>query len=277
MIIGIDLGASALKIIGLQDEKVCFTFVENGRHKDVCCLLSEVLKLNGFSHENVEVVAMTGVGAEGCSVDDRFKTVVSIPEIVATGCGGTYLAGLESAVVVSLGTGTSLVLADEGNYTHVGGSGVGSGTVRGLAKKISGICDMKEYFTLAENGNHAKVDLQIRDLFSGTDTLPLDLTASNFAKCSDDATEADWAAAIINMALEVAGSHAALACGGYGVQNVIITGGLSQTKIAKDCYEKFDKLYPQHFVIPQYSGFATAIGAARRVLIDLQVSSNIGP
>lgn len=277
MIIGIDLGASALKIIGLENDDVCFTFVENGRHRDVCTLLSEALSLNGFASGDVEAVALTGVGAEGCALDEHYKKVVAVPEIEATGCGGTYLADIDRAVVISLGTGTAVVLADEGKYTHVGGSGVGSGTVRGLAKKMTGICDMKEYFSLAETGDYSKVDMQIRDLFSGTDTLPLDLTASNFAKCGDDATDADWAAAIINMALEVAGSHAALACGGYGVENVIITGGLSQTEIAKTCYDKFDRLYPQHYVIPEYSGFATAIGAARRVYIELQAGSVIGP
>lgn len=264
MIVGIDLGASALKIVGTEKGEVLFAHAESGRIREVEDILGDVLSQNGYSPENVETVAITGVGAEKCVVGNGYKNIISIPEIEATGEGGTYLSGFDRAVIVSLGTGTSVVLAKDGNYTHLGGSGVGSGTVRGLAKKMMGITDMPEYFSLADRGDRSKVDLLIKDLFSGTDTLPLDLTASNFAKSSEEATDEDWAAAIINMALEVAGSHAALACCGFGVDTVIITGGLSQTTIAAECYAGFDMLYPQHFVVPKYSAFATAIGATRR-------------
>lgn len=262
MIIGIDLGASALKIVGMEKGKVLFTHSESGRKLEVAETLFNVLSKNGYGQEDVEKVALTGVGAEKCVVSH--EKVVIIPEIEATGAGGTYLAGLDRAVIVSLGTGTSVVLSKDGQYTHIGGSGVGSGTVRGLAKKMMGITDLPKYFSLAEKGDRSKVDLQIRDLFSGTDTLPLDLTASNLAKFSDKAMEEDWAAAIINMVLEVAGSHAALACKGFGVDTVIVTGGLSQTTVAVKCFSKFDSLYPQHYVIPKYSAYATAIGATRR-------------
>ena len=264
MIVGIDLGASALKIVGIEKGKILFTHVENNRKTEVGETLGDVLFKNGYRSGEVEIEALTGVGAEKCIVGKGYKNIIIVPEIEATGEGGTYLAGFDSAVIVSLGTGTSLVLAKDGKYIHVGGSGVGSGTVRGLAKKLTGITDLPEYFSLAEKGDRSKVDLLIRDLFSGTDTLPLDLTASNFAKFSDEATDEDWASAIINMALEVAGSHAALACSGFGVDTVIITGGLSQTAVAAECYAGFDRLYPQRFIVPDYSAFATAIGATRR-------------
>lgn len=262
MIIGIDLGASALKIVGVEKGEILFTHSESGRKLEVAETLYNVLSKNGYVPENVEKVALTGVGAEKCVVSH--EKVVMIPEIEATGAGGTYLSGFDRAVIVSLGTGTSVVLAKDGEYTHIGGSGVGSGTVRGLAKKMMGITDLPKYFSLAEEGDRSKVDLQIGDLFSGTDTLPLDLTASNLAKYSKEAIDEDWAAAIVNMVLEVAGSHAALACKGFGVNTVIVTGGLSQTSVAAKCYKKFDSLYPQRYVIPDYSAFATAIGATRR-------------
>lgn len=264
MILGLDIGASAVKAAGYRDGQVLFTHSENGRPRSLEAMLESVLEEKGFGPHEVEVIAVTGVGAEGQSLSLGEARLVYIPEFEATGEGGTWLAGVSGAVVVSLGTGTSLVMAKDGAYTHVGGSGVGSGTVRGLAKRLSNITDTREYFALAEGGNSGKVDLRIRDLFSGTDTLPLDLTASNLAKPGEDATDADWAAGIINMALEVAGSHGALACAGFGLDTVIITGGLSATKIARTCYEQFDRLYPQKYIIPPHSGCATAIGAARR-------------
>lgn len=264
MIIGLDIGASAVKAVGCEGEQVLFTYTEDGRPENMEALLERCLNVKGFSPEEVSLVALTGVGAEGLDLKFGAAETLYIPEIEATGAGGSWLAGEDSAVVVSLGTGTSLVLAQRGEFTHVGGSGVGSGTVRGLAKKLFGITDTYEFFALAEKGDCGKVDLRISDLFSGTDTLPTDLTASNLAKPQEKGSRADWAAGVINMVLEVAGSHGALACSGFGVEKVIIIGGLSATGIAGECYAKFDRLYPQTYIIPPHSGCATAIGAVKR-------------
>lgn len=266
MIIGFDNGASAIKIVALDGERIAFKKCLVGSDKDANEILTEFLEESRISMDDVSAIAVTGVGAEKCRFDGLSKKVSLIPEILATGEGGSWLSKCNEAIVVSIGTGTSIVLAKDGVFTHIGGSGVGSGTLRGFSKKIFGMNDVRDLFKFAEVGNRLTVDLTIGDLFSGTDTLPLDLTASNLAKCRDDATEHDWAKAIVNMVLEVAGSHAALACNGYGVKNIIITGGISQTKMAKDAYDNFSNLYKLNYIIPEYSGCATAIGAARRVL-----------
>ena len=265
MILGYDTGTSAVKIIALDEDRVAATKSIIGSEKAAGELLKEFLNENGISAESVTAIAVTGVGAEKSSIDGFEGKITIVTEIEATGEGGAWLSGLDEAVVVSIGTGTSLALAKNGSFTHIGGSGVGSGTLRGISKKMFGTTDVTELFKLAEQGNRLTVDITIGDLFSGTDTLPLDLTASNLAKASDNATREDWAMALINTVMEVAGSHAALACNGFGVKNVVITGGISQTKIAKAVYDGFTKLYHLNYVIPEYSGFATAIGAARRI------------
>ena len=267
MIVGLDMGASATKIVGINKDQILFTRSEGTVSRDVEKLLLVTVQRCGFSAEDITAVAVTGVGAEKCNIKRSLAPVKFVSEIDATGEGGSWLSGKANCVVVSIGTGTSLVLAREGRFMHIGGSGVGSGTLRGLAKKFYGTAELPKMFSLAKTGNRLNVDITIADLFSGTDTLPLDLTASNLAKCSDAATDADWAHAIINTVLEVAGSHAALACGGYGVKNVVITGGVSQTGIAKAVYDNFARLYKLNYIIPEYSDFATAIGAARRVYL----------
>ncbi len=264
MILGYDTGTSAVKIIALDGERVAAAKSIIGSEKEAGELLQEFLSENDIPAESVTAVALTGVGAEKSCIDIFAGKKKIIPEIEATGEGGSWLSKLDEAVVVSIGTGTSLALVKNGSYTHIGGSGVGSGTLRGISKKMFGTTDVTELFKLAEKGNRLNVDITIGDLFSGTDTLPLDLTASNLAKAADNATAEDWALALVNTVMEVAGSHAALACNGFGVKNVIITGGISQTKIAKAVYDGFTKLYKLNYVIPEYSGFATAIGAARR-------------
>lgn len=264
MIIGFDKGATATKIVGMRGRELLFKSSFSGDDAPAGELILRVISENGCLADEVELIAATGVGAEDCDFSTIAASVKPVPEIEATGEGGMFLAGLSEGVVVSIGTGTSLALAKGGKYSHIGGSGVGSGTLRGLCKYMFGKEDLKALFGIAEEGNRLLVDLTIADLFSGTDTLPPDLTASNLAKASDGATAADWAQAVINMVLEVAGSHAALACGGYGVKNVVITGGVAVTPIAKRVYDGFTRLYGLNYIIPQNADCATAIGAARR-------------
>ena len=264
MIIGLDIGSSAVKTIGWENGEILFTAMAAREDCDIDTEIMRALAASGLQISDIEQIAATGVGADSYLKNSNLVPSCLIPEIEATGEGGTWLAGIGNAIIASVGTGTSLVLAKDGEFSHVGGSGVGSGTVRGLAKKLMGITELPEYFNYAAKGDLSRVDIRIGDLFSGTDTLPVDLTASNLAKCRDDASDSDWAAAVINMVLEVAGSHSALACTAYGVNTVIITGGLSCTQIAQECYEKFDRLYKPSYIIPPYSDCATAIGAARR-------------
>ena len=266
MILGYDKGASAVKIVALDGDRVKATKCIIGSEKTAGELIVDFLKENNIPEESIEVAAVTGVGADKCDFNGFGGKTKLIPEIEATGEGGTWLSGLDDAIVVSIGTGTSLVLSRNGSYIHIGGSGVGSGTLRGISKKMFGTTVLTEFFELASQGNRLTVDITIGDLFSGTDTLPPDLTASNLAKADDDATMADWAMALVNTVMEVAGSHAALACNGYNVKNVVITGGISQAKVAKAIYDNFSKLYKLNFVIPKFSGCATAIGAARRTM-----------
>ena len=264
MIIGLDIGSSAVKIVAVEQDRILYTQSLVGSVKTPDVLLRDFLSERALTEQDIEKIAVTGVGAESCRFESMKCPVQHIPEIEASGEGGTWLAELHDAVVVSIGTGTAIALARDGAFTHIGGTGVGSGTLRGLSKKLFGIDDVCRLFALAETGNRLTVDLTIGDLFSGTDTLPLDLTASNLAKCQDCATDSDWAYAVINTVMEVAGSHAALACVCTNTQNVIIIGGISQTELAKKVYDNFSKLYKLNYVIPSYSGCATAIGAARR-------------
>ena len=262
MIIGIDKGASAVKLAAVDDGAVIYLKTLVGDERPLRDLYFEFLSENVMGETQVDQIAVTGVGAEKAFFEGVTVPVVKVPEIEATGRGGTELAGVSTAIVVSIGTGTSLALARDGSFEHIGGSGVGSGTLRGLSRKMFGKQDVRELFRLSESGNRLTVDLTVGDLFSGTDTLPPDLTASNLAKAAEGATEEDWAKAVVNMVLEVAGSHAAMACKAYGVDTVIVTGGVSATKLSKEVYDNFSRLYHLNYIVPEHSAYATAIGAA---------------
>jgi type II pantothenate kinase len=266
MIIGFDKGASSAKLVMFEGNKPVFTRSFAGNEMTACEQLLDSLRAADIALSDITEIAATGIGAEKSRFEELGKKPSYVREIEATGEGGLWLSGCDGAIVVSIGTGTSIVLSEKGTHTHIGGSGVGSGMLCGLAKKLFGLNYLPDLFKLAEKGNRLAVDITVGDLFSGTETLPIDLTAANLAKCPNAANDSDWAIAIINTVLEVAGSHAALACNAYGIKNVIITGGISQTGIAKTVYENFAKLYGLNYLIPEFSGFATAIGAVRKII-----------
>jgi hypothetical protein len=100
---------------------------------------------------------MTGVGSSFIE-----KPLYSLPcrkvsEFTSVGRGGLYLSGLDEAVIVSMGTGTAYIHAyRDGDRTvteYLGGTGVGGGTLLGLAKKMIGIDNIDHLEELAEKGD----------------------------------------------------------------------------------------------------------------------------
>lgn len=267
MIVGYDKGATATKIAAVEGEHIIFAERAARHCKSDIEILKKMLKNQGFSLSSVTDIAITGVGTESVDFGDIDAKIHQIPELEATGIGGSYIGHHKECIVISIGTGTSMVLMKDGEYKHIGGTGVGCGTLKGLGKKIFNNDSLAELYKMAEKGDRCNVDTLIKDLFSGTDTLPQDLTASNLSKYSDKATDNDWVAGILNMVLEVVGTHAVIAANGYGVDTVVLTGGITKTEFAERVYQNFSDLYPQTFIIPTYSDIATAIGAARRVML----------
>ena len=93
--------------------------------------------------------------------------IIHVNEIEAIGEGSMSLAKLnkdESTIIVSAGSGTACIHAQNGVYTHCSGTGVGGGTVLGLSKLLLGTDNPEEIATLAEKGNESHVDLILEDV-----------------------------------------------------------------------------------------------------------------
>ena len=56
-------------------------------------------------------------------------------------------------IVVSMGTGTSLVQCDKEGIRHIGGIGIGGGTLQGLARVMLKTDDIKQISLLAAEGD----------------------------------------------------------------------------------------------------------------------------
>ena len=189
-------------------------------------------------------------------------------EFDSIGKGGLYLSGLSEALVVSMGTGTAMVHAKSGSkMKYLGGTGVGGGTLMGLSKlllKAESIEHISEY---ADGGELDNVDLKIKDITAkeAMSDLSRDMTAANFGNVSDIATKSDIAKGIMNMVFETVAMVSVFAARSVGVKDVVITGNLTTLR---QCREKFMEIgamgYGVNFIIPEYSRYATVIGAALR-------------
>lgn len=261
MILGVDLGASAVKIVGMEGEALRLTHYEQNNNKTAAEILLRFMAERELPTNEIQKLVATGLNAEWSNLKNLGLSYQEVPELLATGRGATWLTRETRAVVASFGTGTAFLRAWDGEYTHLGGTGVGGGTLVGLGTRILGCGDPLRLSELAEQGDVSQVDLTIGDLCSGSESLPVEMTASNLAKTSGDQCNADWAAGILNLVLQVVGSMAMFCANGCGADTVIVTGAPAALPAAKAAYAKFERIYGKRFLLPEQGCFATAIGA----------------
>ncbi|NRA04450.1 MAG: type II pantothenate kinase [Myxococcales bacterium] len=116
----------------------------------------------------------------------------------------------EPYLLVSLGTGTSILEISDGGYRRVGGTALGGGSIMGLGRLLLETASYQEIVELASRGDRRSVDLLVKDVYSGGDLpLPGELTAANFGKLDSNAPE-DLAHAIMGLI----GENVGLLCAG---------------------------------------------------------------
>jgi type II pantothenate kinase len=162
-----------------------------------------------------------------------------------------------------MGTGTAFVKASGDEIARIGGSGVGGGTILGLASQILDKNDIDAVLALASDGNLQNIDLMVKDIiYDEIPSLPADLTAANFGNIKSTASQSDIALGIINMVFEVIGMLAVFALRNESVNDVVLTGTLATFPQAYGVFEKFKKMTGLNFIIPPNAIFATALGAS---------------
>ena len=272
-IIGIDIGGSTTKIVGFREE--------DGKHELITPMLVRATDAitsvygafgkftmeNGLKLNEIDKVLMTGVGSSFIKEPLYSLNCEKVSEFSCVGSGGLYLSGLDEAIVVSMGTGTALMYArKDGKKTvtdYLGGTGVGGGTLIGLSKRMMGVDTIEHIQTLCEGGNLDNVDLRIKDMSSdGSFQINRDLTASNFGKLSDMATNEDIALGIANMVGETIAMLAVFAARSHNIKTVVLTGNLTAIKAVNDVFDGLEEHFNVRFITPELSQFATVIGAA---------------
>ena len=268
-IIGIDIGGSTTKICGFRSKDKTlikpFFIKASDQVSSLYGAFGKFTSDNGINLSEIEKIQITGVGSAFISKDLYGIPTEAVEETKAIGKGGLYLSDLSRAIVVSMGTGTSIVIAkNNGEIARLGGTGVGGGTLQGLSKMLLNVTGTDNIISLAKDGDLKNINLQIgditkKDIIPG---MPDYLTVSNFGKVSDLATKSDIALGILNLVFETIGMMSIFAARQFSLSDIVLTGNLTYIPQSVDIFNNINKMFGVNFRIPEHARFGTVIGAA---------------
>ena len=161
IVIGIDVGISTTKIVGINEERGVMSPIRIKATDPVTSLygaFGKYLYDNNISLADVEQVMITGVGSAYIDSPIYGLPTKKAEEFIADGLGARYETELDRMIVVSMGTGTSLVQCCGDDIRHIGGVGIGGGTLMGLSRIMLKSDDIKQVATLAMQGDLANID-----------------------------------------------------------------------------------------------------------------------
>ena len=193
--IGLDVGATLCKVAVMGPGLA----TEHHPSRDLPAVIRRVEALSP------DRVVATGGGASELGVRVAGREVAHVSEFDAWAGGAPVVAADEGValptryLLVSLGTGTSILAIDGTRATRAGGTGVGGGTALGLSKLLLGVERFDELIALAQRGDRSRVDLLVSEVYrSMPATVARSLTAANFAKLDSTQPE-DVAHAIMGL------------------------------------------------------------------------------
>lgn len=267
LVIGIDVGGSTTKIVGIENGKSIKSPMNITANDPITSLFGAFGKYlydNDIALDNVEHVMLTGVGASGVTTPIYGLPTTHVDEFQADGLGARFDSGLDRLVVVSMGTGTTLVHVDGDKISHIGGISMGGGTLQGLSHLLLQTTHISEVVEMASHGDISHINLQIKDISKNDiEGLPMYATASLFGKVvNSNTTPSDIAKGIICMVLETIGSCAVLSQVGQGIKDFVLIGNLTRLPECQIIFPMMESLYGVRFHIPEHSCHCTALGAA---------------
>jgi type II pantothenate kinase len=266
IVIGIDVGISTTKIVGIDEKGMVISPIRIKATDPITSLygaFGKYLHDNKIKLDEIEHVMLTGVGA--AYIDEHIYGLPTSKseEFIADGLGAKYESKLDRMIVVSMGTGTSLVKCNGENIKHIGGIGIGGGTLAGLSRIMLKTDDIKQITNLAKDGDVSKINLLIKDISAKPlPGLPMSAVASLFSNAKTNASREDIAKGLIWMVLQCIGSATILSSLESGIKDFVLIGNLSLLPLCREVYPAMEKVYGVRFHVPKYSEFCTAIGAA---------------
>jgi type II pantothenate kinase len=274
MIIGIDLGGSSTKAVALDRGTIVGNTVVPTTEPLASAIgaMGTLLTELGKQLGDIEILAVCGGKSTALPSNILGSKVRKVDEIRAIGLGGTFLSRKERALVVSMGTGTAIVAAREGGRSieHIGGTGIGGGSLIGLSRRLLNTSDIQLIESLAQKGDLTEVNLRVGDVVGGPiGKLNPDATASNFGGLRDDATSADIAAGILDMIGEVIGMLAVISARATDLEgDIVLVGRLTKMEPLVRYIMKTGQMFGVEMLVPELAEYCAAVGAARFCTID---------
>ncbi|WP_040951310.1 type II pantothenate kinase [Gorillibacterium massiliense] len=262
--VGIDAGGTLVKVAYSRDGELHY-------RKFPSRYLAEAA---AWVKEYVPEAAVCATGGKAEWLQSMFapEQCSILPEFTATCSGVQHLLSLtknppESYILTNVGTGTSIHYVEKDTQIRIGGTGVGGGTMMGLAALLTGVDDFSQMVEAAAKGKRSIVDLLVQDIYEGS-TPPIigDLTASNFGKIplgkGDGVSREDMLAAVVGLVGETVATTSIFASGQYGTSDIVYIGStFADNPVLQEAvagYTRFKEANPLFVEHGEYSG---AIGA----------------
>lgn len=264
IILGFDIGGSTTKVVGFDgDIKIGYMQVKSDDQlTSFYGSLGKFVSMYNINLCDIECILITGVGSSFIDENVYGIKTYKVEEFNAIGYGGIYTSGKKSAIVVSMGTGTAYVKVDNDCIKHIGGSGIGGGTLIGLSSRLINTTNLDLIKKYVEIGSLSKIDLTIEDICNELiPSLPPDTTASNFGNIKFDVKKEDLAIGILNMICQNIGLLAIFYIKNDRIKDIVLTGSLTNFSIINQMFKKLEILHNVKFTIPSDAIFSTAIGA----------------
>jgi type II pantothenate kinase len=268
----IDFGGTVTDVVlrapGRPDALAAFPTVPRPQAGDVERLLREARLRRGLPDEAApELLAVTGGRSQ--ELPDRIGSLrlVKVAEPVATAVAATAVGAACPAIVVSLGTGTGIVLARPPEPPlRLVGSAVGGGTLLGLARLILGTTDVAEIGRLAAAGDVTRCDLTVGDIIGGgVGPVSAEATAAHFARVGRTDAELpsreDLAAGLMNLIGQTALRLAYEAVIAHAARALVLVGHVLDVPGFRDAIFRIPGMDPSFVHVPEQPGFAVARGA----------------
>jgi type II pantothenate kinase len=260
--VGIDAGASLWKLARVREhlEELEMEVLPAGAIEEIR------QRIGDWSPGEVHV---TGGGAARIAAALDGLRVRHVSEFAAWARGAQVLAGRagwtlpQRYLLVSLGTGTSILEVDGTAFQRIGGTALGGGTLLGLARLLCGAESFAEAAALAARGDRGRVDLLVRDIYpEGGIALPPDLTASNFAKLASR-EPADLAHALMGLLGENIGITCAAVAHARTIETLVFGGSaLEGNPTLQEILRRTVQMAGREARILPDGAFCGAVGAA---------------
>ncbi len=245
----IDFGTSRIKYI-LKDGHY-LSYFNHGSIKSVEVIID---KFHSF-HKHLEIYTL---GANNNKYQLDYPTQ-SLDELECTAHIPLYYR-CSNALTVNIGTGTSFLSYQNDSTKHLIGTGLGGGTIIGIAHRLLDTENINIINELSKNGNLHSINTTIEDIgYSDVSWLDSTMTVSNFNKPAN--SQSDIASGIISLVIEPIISITKSLMLGANYEKVFFAGGALHYHLLRDLILKYSKIMDINSTIIDKYEFGTLLGA----------------